>query len=64
MKADDKPSPIAEKAECSANRSAPRWLELTEAAFLENCRFEAFRGPGPGGQKRNKPAIAFGLRIC
>jgi len=30
------------------------WLDLTEQALLENCRFEQFRGPGPGGQKRNK----------
>jgi len=54
MDADDKPSRVEDKVESLANRSAPRWLELTEAAFLEKCRFEAFRGPGPGGQKRNK----------
>jgi hypothetical protein len=34
--------------------SSPRWLDLSEDALLEDCRFEAFRGPGPGGQKRNK----------
>ena len=33
---------------------SPRWLDLSEDALLEDCRFEAFRGPGPGGQKRNK----------
>lgn len=33
---------------------APRWLDLSEAALLADCRFEFFRGPGPGGQKRNK----------
>jgi hypothetical protein len=32
----------------------PRWLDLSEHALLEDCRFDAFRGPGPGGQKRNK----------
>ncbi|MDB5291967.1 MAG: uncharacterized protein JWL69_3208 [Phycisphaerales bacterium] len=25
---------------------------------LEDCRWEAFRGPGPGGQKRNKTSSA------
>ena len=34
--------------------STPRWLDLSEDALLEECRFEIFRGPGPGGQKRNK----------
>ena len=33
---------------------APRWLDLSEAALLAACRFDFFRGPGPGGQKRNK----------
>jgi hypothetical protein len=33
---------------------APQWLNLSDAALLADCRFEAFRGPGPGGQKRNK----------
>jgi hypothetical protein len=32
----------------------PRWLDLTDDALLKDCRFENFRGPGPGGQKRNK----------
>src|SRR5690348_535892 len=31
-----------------------RWLDLSEQALLEGCRFDAYRGPGPGGQKRNK----------
>jgi hypothetical protein len=26
--------------------------------FLSDCRYEAFRGPGPGGQKRNKTSSA------
>lgn len=30
------------------------WLELTDEALLAECRFDAFRGSGPGGQKRNK----------
>ena len=30
------------------------WLNLSDDALREQCRFEAFRGPGPGGQKRNK----------
>jgi hypothetical protein len=33
---------------------SPSWLDLTEAALLEACRFDFFRGPGPGGQKRNR----------
>jgi hypothetical protein len=33
---------------------SPRWLDLTEEALLSQCRFDYFRGPGPGGQKRNK----------
>lgn len=38
-----------------------RWLDLAEAAFLEDCRFEAVRGSGPGGQKRNKTSNAIRL---
>ena len=33
---------------------APQWLNLSEEALLADCRFDFFRGPGPGGQKRNK----------
>ena len=36
------------------SRDSPRWLDLSEQALLEGCRFEYFRGPGSGGQKRNK----------
>lgn len=32
--------------------------ELPDAALLRQCRFEAFRGSGPGGQKRNKTSSA------
>jgi hypothetical protein len=31
---------------------------LTDAALLAECRSENFRGPGPGGQKRNKTSNA------
>jgi hypothetical protein len=54
MIADDKPTLVAEKVESRANQLPQRWLELTDEAFLADCHFEAFRGPGPGGQKRNK----------
>jgi hypothetical protein len=40
---------------------APQWLNLSEATLLEECRFEAFRGPGPGGQKRNKTSNSIRL---
>lgn len=38
----------------AAEPSPPRWLDLSEQALLSSCHFDAFRGPGPGGQKRNK----------
>jgi hypothetical protein len=31
---------------------------LSEELLLRQCRWEAFRGPGPGGQKRNKTSSA------
>lgn len=31
---------------------------MTDAQFLRSCRTETFRGPGPGGQKRNKTSSA------
>ena len=31
---------------------------LAADALLRDCRWEAFRGPGPGGQKRNKTSSA------
>lgn len=39
----------------------PRWLNLSDEALLEDCRFDAFRGPGPGGQKRNKTSNSIRL---
>jgi hypothetical protein len=32
--------------------------ELSDERFETQCRWEAFRGPGPGGQKRNKTSSA------
>lgn len=33
-------------------------LSLTDEELLKQCRFEARRGTGPGGQKRNKTSTA------
>src|SRR5260221_8898901 len=41
-------------AEPPAQSESPRWLDLTDEALLGVCRFDLFRGRGPGGQKRNK----------
>src|SRR5579872_655799 len=35
--------------------------KLSDEQLLADCRFEAFRGPGPGGQKRNKTSSAIRL---
>jgi hypothetical protein len=40
---------------------APRWLDLSEQGLLADCRFDAYRGPGPGGQKRNKTSNSIRL---
>src|SRR5947199_8699198 len=40
---------------------SPRWLDLSDAALLAQCRWDAFRGPGPGGQKRNKTSNSIRL---
>ena len=32
--------------------------DLKDDALRRHCRWEAFRGPGPGGQKRNKTSSA------
>ncbi len=34
---------------------------LSDEQFLQNCRLEAFRGSGPGGQKRNKTSNSIRL---
>lgn len=34
---------------------------LSDEQLLADCRVEAFRGPGPGGQKRNKTSSAVRL---
>jgi protein subunit release factor B len=31
---------------------------MPDNQLLADCRWEAFRGPGPGGQKRNKTSSA------
>jgi len=45
----------------TAKPSPPRWLDLSEQALLSSCHFDAFRGPGPGGQKRNKTSNSIRL---
>jgi len=35
--------------------------QLSDEQLLAQCRVEAFRGPGPGGQKRNKTSSAIRL---
>jgi hypothetical protein len=37
------------------------WRNLSDAGLLAECRWEAFRGSGPGGQKRNKTSSAIRL---
>ena len=34
------------------------WRDQSDEAFARDCRWEAFRGSGPGGQKRNKTSSA------
>jgi hypothetical protein len=33
---------------------SPNYLDLTDESLLRDSHFDLFRGPGPGGQKRNK----------
>ncbi len=37
------------------------WRNQSDSQLLVQSRFEAFRGPGPGGQKRNKTSSAVRL---
>jgi hypothetical protein len=37
------------------------YRDLNEQALLAQCRWDAFRGPGPGGQKRNKTSSSVRL---
>ena len=37
------------------------WLALDDEVLLRQCRCEAVRGTGPGGQKRNKTSTAIRL---
>ena len=43
------------------DQTAPRWLDLSDESLLSECRFDAYRGPGPGGQKRNKTSNSIRL---
>lgn len=47
-------SPVPKEILDPTPQPAPRYLDLTDDALLRDCRFDLFRGPGPGGQKRNK----------
>jgi hypothetical protein len=37
------------------------YRDLNDQALLAQCRWDAFRGPGPGGQKRNKTSNSMRL---
>jgi len=37
------------------------YRKMSDEQLLADCRVEAFRGPGPGGQKRNKTSSAIRL---
>ncbi len=38
------------------------WLQQDDAQLLADCVVDVFRGPGPGGQKRNKTSSSVRLR--
>jgi len=38
-----------------------QWLFCEEAALLKNCRVDAYKSSGPGGQRKNKVATAIRL---
>lgn len=44
----------------AVDRARP-WLAFEDDTLLAECRLEAFRGSGPGGQKRNKTSSAVRL---
>jgi hypothetical protein len=46
--------PFVPSESTATDTQSPRWLDLVEEELLRSCRFDHFRGPGPGGQKRNK----------
>src|SRR6185437_2347084 len=53
--------PLDAQNSVGENAPQPHWLNLSDEALLEDCRFDAFRGPGPGGQKRNKTSNSIRL---
>jgi hypothetical protein len=45
----------------SSTQGAYSFLRLNDAAFLKQCRLEAYTASGPGGQKRNRTCSAVRL---
>jgi hypothetical protein len=45
----------------NGNAMSDRPWELSDEKLLAQCRFEAYRASGPGGQKRNKSSVAVRL---
>ena len=41
-----------------APRGKYELLALSDEELMKECRFDAMRGTGPGGQKRNKTSSA------
>jgi hypothetical protein len=44
-----------------ARQDLSRYRDLNDDALLAQCRWEAYRGSGPGGQKRNKTSSSIRL---